>query len=395
MSRLVAPLADWSASDVLALVEERIEEGQRLEYKRELPLDRPSERREAAKDVSGMANAQGGLLIYGVEEEQLSDGRQVPTAPTPITDGGAQSRLEDVLWSSVTPRLNLESRLLETEGGYFLVVRAFQRSGVPHMVDAYEEKRYHVRSGLSTRPMEQYELEAAYRSVAQQEGQVERRLRHLPLIPRLQGIESEPVRQRVEWPWAGVVTLALDAPDPLFEMSPADHLAFPDSGHHQRWGREGILWGGLNWDAYGYVDEQTDESAIAKRVRLYRIGVFEWGRSFWRHETRVPSVWLAQQVHDAFGYFATCYRRAGYFGRVRLWVALDGAEGTTLAVDPDYFNFDAQTLAVDHIEWVRDENVERLSHGLDSLARAAMDRIWQAYGFANCRLFDEEGNFKP
>lgn len=396
MSRLVVPLAQWSASDVLALIDEGIEEGQRLEYKRELHLGKPKEHREAAKDVSGMANAQGGLLIYGVEEEVLEDGRRVPRAATPLTDGGVQARLEDVLYTTVTPRLNFESRLLETDGGYFLVVRAFQRGGVPHMVDAYQDKRCYVRTGLSTRPMEQHELEAAYRAVVQRDAGVARRLRHLPLIPRLEGLDLPPPKvHRSEGPWVSVVTLALDAPDPLFEMREADPHAFRDDGDYERWGRESIVSLGLNWDAHGYMDESFGHG-LTERVRLYRSGAFEWGRSFPRDEP-VPSVVLARKVHDALGYFATSYRRAGYFGRVSIWVSIDGAGGTELGVAHAHrhSSFDAPTLGVGHLEWTGDTNVERLRHDLSSVVHAAMDRIWVAYGFARSEMFDEEGNFTP
>ena len=56
VSRLEKPLNDWALDDVCALVSEKIEEGQRLEYKRELSLDSQGNRVEAAKDASGMAN---------------------------------------------------------------------------------------------------------------------------------------------------------------------------------------------------------------------------------------------------------------------------------------------------------------------------------------------------
>lgn len=391
MARLTAALADWSASDVRALIDQGVEEGQRLEYKRELHLDGLRQRREAAKDVSGMANAQGGLILYGVDEKESTDGRRLPHAATPLTDGGAQARLENVLYSAVAPRLNFESRLLQTDGGYFLVVRVFQRAGAPHMVDTYNENRCYVRTGLSTQPMKQHELEAAYEGVAERRRGIERRLRHLPLVPRLQDVQLGSVPTRRAGPWASVVTLALDAADPLFELRPADHLAFPDDGY-ERWG-QGILGGGLNWDAHGYVHEYPEHAQMTDRLRLYRNGVFEWGRAYGADGETVPSVALAEKVHDAIGYFATCYQRAGYFGRVRLWVALDDVAGTELAVSPSLI--EGGPLGVAHVEWTADENVERLAHDLNSVAHAAMDHVWVAYGFSRCHSFDEQGTYRP
>lgn len=237
--RLTKPLDEWEASDVLALIEEQIEEGQRLEYKRQLDLETPKKRSEAAKDVSGLANAQGGLLIYGIEEKTLEDGRRLPVKATPLADGNARSRLEDVLDSAVHPALNFETRQIEAEdGGYFLVVRAFPRLGVPHMVDGYGEMRCFVRVGLRTRPMEQHELSAGYAEAARSESRAVERLERLPLIVRPEGVALESSdTNREPGPWLGVLALPVDAPDPLLPMLNADSRAFPDDGDYERWGR--------------------------------------------------------------------------------------------------------------------------------------------------------------
>jgi integrase len=71
-SPLEMPLADWTGAHIQQIIADQIEEGQRLEYKRELDLSGGSDRqrKEAAKDASGMANAQGGLIIYGIDEQE-------------------------------------------------------------------------------------------------------------------------------------------------------------------------------------------------------------------------------------------------------------------------------------------------------------------------------------
>jgi hypothetical protein len=393
--RLEALLSDWTADDVLALIEERIDEGQRLEYKRELNLDDRKQSREAAKDNSGLANAQGGLLIYGVEEEELDDGRRVPTAASPLTDGAVQARLEDVLDSAVSPKLNMETRLLETDGGYFLVVRVHQRTGPPHMVDSYNENRYYVRVGLKTRPMEQHEVDQAFRLASANEGRAHRRLLHLPLAPSLQNVEVAAAEQRVPGPWVSVVTLPLDAPDPLLEMRSADSGDYPDDGDHDRWSRHSALRGGYSWDAHGYVSEHFYDEGLSNRLRLYRNGVFELGWGCQTPDHYVPPITIAQYVHDVVGYFASSYRQAGYYGRIRLWVAMDDAEGTELSLPQGSIRPNPTTLTVSHFEWRTDENVERLLHDLDAVSHTAMDHLWVAYGFPNCWLFDKDGNFDP
>lgn len=391
--RLEAPLSEWAADDVLALIQERVDEGQRLEYKRELVLNSKSQRREAAKDASGLANTQGGLLIYGVEEEELEDGRRVPTAPRPLTDGGVQAQLEDVLDSAISPSLNVDSRLLEADGGYFLAVRVFQRTGVPHMVDAYDTHRHYVRVGLKTRPMEQHELEQAYLAVSGNADRAQAKLAELPLVPRLSGVAiNDPVMLLTPGVWASVVTLPLDAPDPLLQMRTPDQGDFPDDGGYDRWGRERVVSTGLAWDALGYVRESETED-MTRCVRLYRNGVFEWGRKCTTSTGVVGSAVVIEGVHDALGYFAGAYAKAGYYGRVRAWVSLDDTADSTLAVDPNYATFDCGPIEHARLEWKTDTNVERLRHDLDAITHEAMDYMWVSYGYRGCLYMDDAGTY--
>ena len=391
--RLTKPLDEWEPSDVLALIEEQIEEGPRLEYKRQLDIDTPKKRSEAAKDVSGLANAQGGLLVYGVEEKEQEDGRRIPAKATPLADGKARSRLEDVLDSAVHPALNFEARQIEAEdGGYFLVVRAFPRLGVPHMVDGYGEMRCYVRVGLKTRPMEQHELSAAYAEATRSESRAAERLARLPLIVRPEGVElGAPETSREPGLWLGVLTLPVDAPDPLLPMSEADSRAFPDDGDYDRWGHTQPLGPSLSWDAAGYHADREQAEQINQRLRLFRNGVFEWGMALASWADSVPSLSVAQYLHDVLGYFATSYRRAGYFGRLRVWIALEDGEGSQLGLGSNYLAFDRKPLSTDHLEWRGDYSVDGLLHDLTGATRAAMDRVFVAYGLARCFYFSEEG----
>jgi len=391
--RLTKPLDEWEASDVLALVDEQIEEGQRLEYKRQLDLETPKKRCEAAKDTSGLANAQGGLLIYGVEEEEQKDGRRVPAQPIPLSDGNARSRLEDVLDSSVHPTLNVEIRQIEAEGGgYFLVVRAFPRLGVPHMVDGYGEMRCYLRVGLKTRPMEQHELTAAYAEAARSESRAAERLMRLPLIVRPEGaVLDASATNREPGPWLGVLALPVDAPDPLLPMLDADSRAFPDDGDYERWGRSQEIDLSLRWDADGYHADREQDDQLTRRLRLFRNGVFEWGMSLGSWVDSIPSLSIAQYLHDVLGYFVTSYRRAGYFGRLRVWISLEDGEGSQLGLGSDYLGFDRKPLSVDHLEWRGDYSVDGLLHDLTGATRAAMDRVFVAYGLTRCSYFSDEG----
>lgn len=392
-SRLTKPLEAWEDTDVLTLIEERIEEGQRLEFKRQLDLETAKQRSEACKDASGLANSQGGLLIYGIEEEEQDDGRRIPTSATPLDDGNARSRLEDVLDSAVHPSLNMEARQIETDGGYFLVLRVLPRLGAPHMVDGYGEMRFYLRAGLKTRPMSQREIETAFSEATRSEERASQRLARLPLAVLPEGLERESSTRGAELtpgPWLSVLTLPIDAPDPLLPMQEADRQAFPDDGDYMRWSRSelGLT---LDWDADGYHGDAGDDGKLTRRLRLFRNGAFEWGISLASRAESIPSLSVAQYIHDVLGYFATSYRRAGYFGRVRVWIVIEAGLGSKLGLGGDYMGFDLKPLSAAHLEWRGDFSVDGLLDDLAGATRGAMDRIFVAYGLVRCPYFDADG----
>lgn len=218
--RLLKSLEEWTAADVDALIAGRVPEGQRLEYKRELDLDPPSQRKEAAKDTSGMSNAIGGLIIYGVAENESAE--PVPVEATPLADDGVQARLEDVLDSTIEPTLNFQTRLLDVpHGGYFLLVKVFQRSGPPHMVQGYEDRRHYIRVGIKTRPMTQRELEDAYVGVRDADLRIEGLLNEVPIALRLTSPQKitamRPLLpgEAVPLPLMTVLTAPMDATKPV------------------------------------------------------------------------------------------------------------------------------------------------------------------------------------
>jgi hypothetical protein len=391
-SRLNKPLSDWSAADVLSLIDDRIDEGQRLDYKREIKLQSKRDRLEVAKDASGMSNAVGGVLIYGVEEEELSDGRRLPTKPTPLTDGKEESRLQDFLHSVVSPPLNYATKLLETAGGYFLVVRLQQRSGPLHMVEGLAQHRYFLRAGLSTRPMEAHEVERAFADLQGREDRLERLLRSLPLVARvaprphrLGGPES-----RFD-PWISVVTAALDSGGDLLTMRPASPYDYPRNLATFPFRGERVHTQSFEIDADGYFDNSLHRDRLYNTTRLCRQGVFEWGGRFLNSGDRplqdIPGQGLVGHALDGLVYLVAVYASVGYFGRLRLWVGIDDANcGRLVSRTAEYVETEAS-----EIRFQSDTNIETMLDNPLPIFHAAMDRLWQGYHLPACPYFTADG----
>lgn len=95
------PVSEWIEKDIDDLHHGEIEESLTLEYKRSDALSKDKEhRRELFKDVSAMANASGGIIIYGMKEiDQKPDGTDEGLDPNVVT----REQIENVLMSNIDP----------------------------------------------------------------------------------------------------------------------------------------------------------------------------------------------------------------------------------------------------------------------------------------------------
>lgn len=76
-----------SVGDLARIVTERLEENTRLEFKRQVPESGKND--HLAKDVAAMANSDGGVIVYGIEEDEAGRAK----ALAPINLKGAAERV--------------------------------------------------------------------------------------------------------------------------------------------------------------------------------------------------------------------------------------------------------------------------------------------------------------
>lgn len=138
------------------LIRDEVEEHLQLEYKAAAALDKSDKKKdEISKDVSALANAAGGTLIYGLKEGERAKKHLVEKIDW-ITDPAITKEwLENIILSRIHPRLpGLEIAALRAESGTVFVVEVPQSMTVHQAHD----KRYYKRHNFSSVPMEDYEI---------------------------------------------------------------------------------------------------------------------------------------------------------------------------------------------------------------------------------------------
>jgi len=116
--------------DLKSIVAERLEETMHLEFKRQLPES--GNNYDLARDIAAMANTEGGVIVYGVEEKS---GRAEVLAPLDIK--GVAARVTLIARSSLDEKLALSNvYTIPDEGdagkGY-LVVEVPRSERAPHL----------------------------------------------------------------------------------------------------------------------------------------------------------------------------------------------------------------------------------------------------------------------
>jgi hypothetical protein len=162
-----SPLSEQEYADVEAFLQQQISENLTLDYKRELSTSSDRDRAELCKDVSALANSQGGMIIYGVDEDSTNRTPQMPPAGTSRTVGrqSVEEWASQVLRSGVQPPLDFEMEAFDYGGGpdrCVLVVRTNTSPSAPHMVTLRSDNRYYGRfyrrSNYESRIAEEYEV---------------------------------------------------------------------------------------------------------------------------------------------------------------------------------------------------------------------------------------------
>lgn len=158
-------VAEWDESVLAEAVESAVRENADLDWKEQpyAKYDRVAE--EIGKDVAAMANAGGGILVFGVQDRA---GHAVELKPFDVAlwPGAEQRILHSVADKVAPPPLGLSFlRIPATSrpGAGYLVAMISRSLDTPHAVRVDDALRYPVRDADQTRTLSESEVAARYR----------------------------------------------------------------------------------------------------------------------------------------------------------------------------------------------------------------------------------------
>lgn len=145
----------WTEADLLTFITDEVEESTTLDYKTADAL-RKDKRNEITKDVSAMANTEGGILIYGLKEHPQK--RHVPEKLEPIDRQAFSKEWLDQIISNIRPHIEgLTIHPVPLSSGTFDVAYVVE---VPKGETAHQGTglKYYRRRNFESVAIEDYEI---------------------------------------------------------------------------------------------------------------------------------------------------------------------------------------------------------------------------------------------
>ncbi len=157
-------LRDTTQAHLEQLVTDQAQEGPHLDFKRDLPSNwDASAKNEFVADITAFANAGGGDVVYGADED--GDAKASAVVPQVINQDQEVRRLQDFLLNSVEPRIpGVQVHAVEVNiggtAGHAIVVRVPQSWVGPHRVKT--NQHFYLREGARKRQLDVPEIRGLF-----------------------------------------------------------------------------------------------------------------------------------------------------------------------------------------------------------------------------------------
>lgn len=152
-------LDEYTKKDIDDLIQNEVEESTYLDYKDGRALD-PDKIVEITKDISAFANADGGIIVYGVSENKVT---HKPENYAPVTNPKITKEWLEQKICLVRRKINgvliFPIRVEGNADGSIYIVKIPRSNNAPHMA---LDNKYYKRHNFSSDPMEEYEVRESF-----------------------------------------------------------------------------------------------------------------------------------------------------------------------------------------------------------------------------------------
>ncbi len=432
------PISQLKEEDLQALIDNKERESSILEYKQEIS-GTDHEKKEISKDISAIANTEGGYLVIGVQE---TDGQASAIIGTPKTIGRQpiEAWIENVLITNVRPKIAITPKVIalsSVPGRVLVIIYIPQSPRRPHMVITDGRNTYYVRHNYQATYADEHEVRSMFLESKSLGDEMKTFLesRHLndPLdskfaITPLSKQLSKSLRELRELPEnfnGNPFVLFAACPRYLEEridIASSDFRAWLDT--NDRLNLFGLNIEFLDYDKTVSADsirsvkeiqlEEEKKKLIDRYVEVFRNGYLENGLSselMWSRDKiglMFQVGWFTAAFWQFMKFARNLYEHIGYLDEINLIVALVDVENVTLHgfgkknekikwSQPYNFRSPFEKMPTCRQKNVRIErNIitsELNDEYIEKVVKDISKRVSNAFGESIAKCFDDSGNF--
>jgi hypothetical protein len=381
---------DISKADIDALVTNGVPEGRTIDYKRTQPGGKDDEKREFLADVSSFANATGGDIIFGVDEDQ-----GIPTLATglPGIDPDAENlRLDSSIRSGIEPRIPAV-QIKAVDGfpaGPVMVLRVPKSWSSPHMVTFKGSSRFFSRTNAGKFQMDVTEIRSAFLSSEAVPERI-RRFRDDRLARIVAGETPLPMPHGAKMVLHILPIASFSGSSAVDVVSVYHNLVLLPPMSTDRWDSR------MNLDGCVTYWQPPQEDSYLSYAQIFRSGVIEAtdGFALTGGQNSIPPATYEEEVIKATGHYMKLVSKLGVQPPIVVMLAMLGVKGFTLATGPRV-QFRGRPPIIDRDMLLLPEVVvEDLAAQPAAVLRPIFDALWQAAGYVRSLNYSENGTWNP
>jgi hypothetical protein len=376
------------------LVENKVKEGDRLEYKESVPKANDDERIKFLCTVASLANSLGGDIVIGIGERRDENRKTGELFVKGLHEPGfdfdrERNRLTEMILKGIDPRVGrVGFRLIEgLEEGPVIVVRVPHSLNAPHMVVFNEFNRFFARHSGGRYAMSVREIRQAFLASELLPERI-RSFRNervtaivngdlpIPIIPEAKIILHVIPFSAVDDSTGFDITIAFELRNDLRTIG--------NTNKSGRYNLDGfVVYGGQAGTAPEY------ESYI----QAFRNGVVEALNSsiLAGHPSGlIPSAYYEQEIVATYASILNLLRALGIEPPLAILLSLTGVRGLTMALDQRWtvyrpHNIDRDLLLLPEVV------VEDFDQPAEEHLKPLFLMVWQAAGFDRNYNYDQQG----
>jgi hypothetical protein len=375
------PLDNISEEDLHILVQYGVLESKDIEYKKSLPnFIISKEKKEFLADVSSFANASGGDLIYGIEEN-----KGVPTnlcgLEIPETEMDKLKRqIEGIIRLNIGPRIPgiLIQPLKLRNGRYAIIIRIPKSWASPHMVtiELKDHERFFSRTSSGKYPLDVTELRAAF-MLSETMAERIKNFRMDRISNLLSGEAPVPMGDDPKIALHVIPFTSFDLTQviPLSSLEKVAREVLPTFFHLSNFRVN--LDGYLKYGSDGYL-------------QFFRNGIIEVvGIAASKSDMQIPALDFDCMLHDALPTYISAQEELGLSPPFLVTLSLLSVRDCRIYVPPRWHPSPDQKIDRD-VLLLTESIIENFEFELDKVLKQILDPLWNASGYNGSPHFDQD-----